>query len=76
MFSLTAQADFIFEVNLKIDVFAVLGVCVGFVADIFAVSAVYSDVSERVDNTERNTANTSNTLILNFSCKVNFDFDV
>jgi len=61
---------------LKNDVFAVLGVCGGFVAEFSDVSAVYSDVSESIDNTERNTANTPNTPILNFSCKLKFDFDV
>ena len=63
-------------VNLKIDVFAVLGEFVGVVAYILAVSAVYSDVFESADSTEENTANTSNTPILNFSCKVKLDFDV
>ena len=61
---------------MKRDVFAVLGVFVGVVAYILAVSVVYSDVFENVDSTEENTANTSNTPILNFSCKVKFDFDV
>ena len=46
------------------------------VAYILAVSAVYSDVLGNTDNTEENTANTSNTPILNFSRKVKFDFDV
>lgn len=55
------------------DVFAVLGVCGGSVACIIDVSAMYSDVSESIDNNERNTANTP---FLNFSCKVKFDFDV
>ena len=63
-------------VNLKRDVFAVLGVFVGVVAYILTVSTMYSDVSESVDSTEENTANTPNTPILNFSCKVKFDFDV
>lgn len=62
--------------NLKIDVFAVLGVCGGFIAKEIAVSAMYSDVSESIGIIGRNTANTPNTPILNFSCKVNFDFDV
>ena len=63
-------------VNLKIDVFAVLGVCGGFVACNIDVSAMYSDVSESVGIIGRNTANTPNTPILYFSCKIKFDFDV
>jgi hypothetical protein len=61
---------------LKRDVFAVLDVCIGFITCITTLSAVYSDVCESVDITEKNTANTSNTPFLNFSCKVKFDFDV
>ena len=61
---------------MKRDVFVVLGVFVGVVAYILAVLAVYSDVFGRVDNTEKNTANTSNTPIFDLSCKVRFDFDV
>ena len=67
---------FISAVNLKRDVFAVLGVFVGVVAYILAVLAVYSDVFGSADSTEENTENTSNTPILNFSCKVKFDFAV
>lgn len=63
-------------INLKNDVFAALGVFVGFAAYILAVSAVYSDVFGSIDSNDKNTANTSNTPILNFSCKVKFDFDV
>ena len=61
---------------MKRDAFAVLGVFVGVVAYILAVSAVYSDVSESVGITKKNTANTSNTPIFDLSCKVRFDFDV
>lgn len=61
---------------MKIDVFAVLGVCDGFVAEEIAVSSVYSDVFESVGIIGRNTANTPNTPFLNFSCKVKFDFAV
>lgn len=67
---------FISVVNLKIDVFAVFDVFIGFVAYILAVLAVYSDVFGRVDSTEKNTANTSNTPIFDLSCKVRVDFDV
>lgn len=67
---------FISALNLKIDVFAVLGVCGGFITEKIAVLAMYSDVSESVGIIERNTANTPNTLILNFSYKVKFDFAV
>ncbi|MBR3596667.1 MAG: hypothetical protein IKL47_06795 [Clostridia bacterium] len=61
---------------MKRDVFAVLGVFVSAVAYILAVLLMYSDVFGNADNTEENTANTSNTPILNFSCKIKFDFDV
>ncbi|NMA66889.1 MAG: hypothetical protein GX957_11750 [Clostridiaceae bacterium] len=61
---------------MKMDVFAVLGVCGGSVACIIAVSAMYSDVFGSVDSTEENTVNTSNTPIWVFSCKVKFYFDV
>ena len=60
---LTVRRIFISTLNLKRDVFAVLGVFVGVVAYILAVLAVYSDVFGRVDSTEKNTANTSNTPI-------------
>ena len=73
---LTVRRIFISTVNLKRDVFDVLDVCIGFVAYILAVSAVYSDVSESVGITKKNTANTSNTPILNSNCKIKLDFDV
>ena len=70
---LTVRRIFISTVNLKIDV---LGVCIGFTAYVVNVSAMYSDVCESVDITEKNTANTSNTPLFNFNCKIKFDFDV
>ena len=72
----SSDGFFISVVNLKRDVFAVLGVFIGFVAYISAVLAMYSDVFGNADNTEENTANTSNTPIWNFGCKVKFDFAV
>lgn len=73
---LTVRRFFISTVNLKRDVFAVLDVCIGFTAYVVNVSTVYSDVCESVDITEKNTANTSNTPLFNFNCKIKFDFDV
>ncbi len=73
---LTVRRIFISTVNLKRDVFDVLDVCIGFITCITTLSAVYLDVCESVDITEKNTANTSNTPLFNFSCKIKFDFDV
>ena len=73
---LTVRRIFISTVKLKRDVFDVLDVCIGFTAYVVNVSAMYSDVSESVGITKKNTANTSNTSIFDLSCKVRFDFDV
>lgn len=73
---LTVRRIFISTLNLKRDVFDVLDVCIGFTAYVVNVSAVYSDVSESVGITKKNTANTSNTPLFNFNCKVKFNFDV
>lgn len=73
---LTVRRIFISTLNLKRDVFDVLDVCISFIICITTLSAVFSDVSESVGITKKNTANTSNTPLFNFDCKIKFDFDV